>query len=69
MAGTLYDNTATTYTIDKSDADLVTPAGGFTTITVANLNRITVLGDNGETLFSAFFGSVGATLAPLLLLN
>jgi hypothetical protein len=66
VAGTLYDNTATIYTIDKSDASLGVPTPALNTITVANLQRITVLGLSGV-LFSANFGRAPVFVAPLLL--
>ena len=42
---------------------------GGTTITVANLNRITVIGDAGKPIYTYNPGIVPASIAPLLLLG
>jgi hypothetical protein len=42
---------------------------GGSTITVANLQRITVIGDAGEPIYTYKTGAVPTAVAPLLLLN
>ncbi len=53
---------------DQQGHVLFQKGAGGSIITVANLNRITVLDENGKTIFTYNPGTVPSSIAPLLLL-
>ncbi len=68
LAGTLSNNTATTYTINVPDVDLGPYAPGSASVTVANMNRITVYNSDLQPIWQYSGGATSAAL-PLLLLG
>ncbi|MHB8070222.1 MAG: hypothetical protein ACYDIC_20200 [Desulfobaccales bacterium] len=68
LAGTLSDNTSTTFAITVPDSSLGPGAPGATTMTVANLHQIKVIDPGGNTIWQYSSGATSA-IVPLLLGN
>jgi len=68
LAGTLSNNTSTTFAITVPDSSLGPGAPGATTLTVANLNQIKVIDPYGKTIWQ-YSSAATSAVAPLLLGN